>query len=104
MGQEGQERLSHSLWHLLLPMKRRRGLGLLSLNAFVKKKSGGQLEVQIYPAGQMGTDREILESTQFGSISIGYTGLTQWTNFVEDLNYLDGPFVCSTREQVYSLF
>lgn len=69
-----------------------------------EEKSGGQLEVQIYPAGQMGTDREILESTQFGSISIGYTGLTQWTNFVEDLNYLDGPFVCSTREQVYSLF
>lgn len=69
-----------------------------------EEKSGGQLEIQIYPAGQMGTDREILESTQFGSISIGYTGLTQWTNFVADLNYLDGPFVCSTREQVYALF
>ena len=69
-----------------------------------EENSNGQLEIQIYPAGQMGTDREILESTQFGSISIGYTGLTQWTNFVADLNYLDGPFVCSTRDQVYDLF
>lgn len=71
---------------------------------YCEANSDGRLEVQLYLAAQMGTDREILESVQFNSVTMGGTGITQWTNFVTDLNVLDGPFVVTDKDTVYALF
>ena len=80
------------------------GAYALEFKRAVEELSGGKIEAQLYPAGQMGSDREMMESVQFGSVSIAFTGLTQFSNFVTDLSYLDAPFLLQTRDQVYKLF
>lgn len=80
------------------------GAYALAFKEYVEEKSEGRIEVQLYMSAQMGTDRDILESVQFGNLTMGGTGLTQWTNFITELNILDGPFVMTDEDIVHALF
>jgi TRAP-type C4-dicarboxylate transport system substrate-binding protein len=53
---------------------------------YVEEKSGGRLIVEIYRNAQLGAEREAMESTQLGQITMMSTGLTQNTNFVPDMD------------------
>ena len=74
-----------------------------TLKQLVEERTNGHVEIQLYLAAQMGSDREIIESTQFGSLGIGSTGVTAWTNIVKELNVLDEPFALTTRDDVYAM-
>ncbi|MBT8184949.1 MAG: TRAP transporter substrate-binding protein, partial [Eudoraea sp.] len=44
--------------------------GILVMQEALNKKSGGKLQIKIFPDGQLGSEREALELLQIGSIAI----------------------------------
>ena len=54
----------------------------------VKEKSGGQLEIEIYPSGQLGTEQQCVELLQIGSLAITKISAAVMESFNEDYKVL----------------
>ena len=67
--------------------------GLARFAELVQERTGGAIEVQIFPASQLGTEQEILEGVQLGTIDMfeGSTGSVG--RFLPELEALVHPFV-----------
>lgn len=78
--------------------------GVLKFAELVKTKSNGQLEIAVYPAGQLGNDSQILQGVRIGSIDIAMTGNPFHTTFEPSLNVLDLPFLLKDFSHAYQVF
>ena len=59
----------------------------------VETKSQGKVEVQIYPAGQLGTVREVLESLSMGTVDILFEGLSWISQYESEFNFYNRSFL-----------
>jgi tripartite ATP-independent transporter DctP family solute receptor len=66
----------------------------------VKEKSGGTLEIKVYPGGQLGNERDMLEGIQLGSIDMGLNTSAYISNIAPEFGLLDVPFLFSDFEDV----
>lgn len=64
----------------------------------VKEKSNGQLEVIVYPNQQLGTERELLELVQIGSIDITKVSSAVLENFVPQMRVFSLPYLIRDDE------
>jgi len=67
------------------------------------EKSGGKLNIQIYPGGQLGSEREALELLQIGSIGITKVSSAVMEGFVEDYKVLGLPYLFDNKEHAFSV-
>lgn len=72
----------------------------LAFKEAVEAKSEGRLQIEIYPAGQLGYDRELLESIQFGNLDLGIITSSPIANFVPEFMALDFPFLFDNWDHV----
>ena len=72
----------------------------LAFKELVETKSNGQVEIDIYPAGQLGFDRELLESLQFNNLDLTISTTSPIANFVEEFMALDFPFIFEDWDHV----
>jgi tripartite ATP-independent transporter DctP family solute receptor len=56
------------------------------------KRSGGTLDVQVFPAGQLGKGKEAIQQTQAGIIDLVVEDITNYGNFVKDYNVMSWGF------------
>jgi tripartite ATP-independent transporter DctP family solute receptor len=68
-------------------------IAALKFKDMVESKSGGRITVTIYPAGQLGYDRDIIEGLQFGTIDLAYVTSSPLGNFIPGFSALDMPFL-----------
>lgn len=59
----------------------------------VREKSDGELTIQIYPSQQLGTERELLELVQIGSVDMTKVSGAVLENFVPDIRVLSLPYL-----------
>ncbi|MCW5750700.1 MAG: TRAP transporter substrate-binding protein DctP [Alphaproteobacteria bacterium] len=59
----------------------------------VKQKSGGRLNVEIFPASQLGGEREMIEGLQIGTLDLNFTSPAPLGNFVPDVAVFEVPFL-----------
>lgn len=64
----------------------------LKFQELVAEKSEGKVEIDIYPARQLGADRELLEAMQFGNLDFGVISSPPISGFTPDFMVLDLPF------------
>ncbi|MEL6484598.1 MAG: TRAP transporter substrate-binding protein DctP, partial [Bacteroidota bacterium] len=57
-------------------------LAMIRLGEELQKNSEGNLQVKIYPSGQLGAERECLELLQIGSLDITKVSAAVLENFV----------------------
>lgn len=57
----------------------------------LKQKSGGSYAADVYPSGQLGGDRELLQSCQAGDIAFVVQTTAPQVNFVPKLSVMDLP-------------
>jgi len=63
------------------------------LGAELLKISGGRLRMDIYPGGQLGNERELVESLQFGSLDITKVSSSVVENFVPEIAAFSLPYL-----------
>jgi len=62
----------------------------------LQERSGGRISIDIYPASQLGSDRELLEGIQIGTIDMAVNTSSAMTNFVKIYGVLDLPYVITS--------
>ncbi|HLR68267.1 MAG TPA: TRAP transporter substrate-binding protein [Virgibacillus sp.] len=68
----------------------------------VEEKTDGEVEVEIYPNGQLGGDREMLEAMQMGTMDLGIISSPPVSSFAPDVSVLDLPFVFNDWDHVFA--
>lgn len=68
----------------------------VSLELFAKlvgERSGGQVEIRVFPAGQLGQQRELLEQLQAGALDFAHANASPLAAFEPAYGVFDTPFL-----------
>src|SRR5699024_12349602 len=65
----------------------------------MEEESEGDIKVEVYPASQLGSLREQVESTQMGEINITLQPSSVVSPFSQGVEVLDLPYLWPTDEQ-----
>ena len=69
----------------------------------VAEKTGGAIRIEVFPAGQLGSDPQILDGAKLGTIDIAMTGNPFFTVFAPEMNALDLPFLFRDYDHAYKV-
>lgn len=75
--------------------------GMVFMAERVKEKSAGQLEVEIYPSQQLGSERQCLELLQIGSLAMTKVSAAVYENFAPESKVMSLPYIFKDRKHVY---
>lgn len=67
----------------------------------VAEKSGGDLEIQIFPSSQLGNQKELTEGLIYGTIDMALTGTAALGQFQPKISLFDLPFLFKNRDHAY---
>ncbi len=70
----------------------------------VKERSGGRLELQLFPGEQLGAQKKVNEMISSGANIMNMTDYGQMGQFVADAGVLAGPYIFGSVEQANRLF
>ncbi len=65
------------------------------------EKTDGRITLEIFPSGQLGSERELVESIQLGNVDMTFVSSAVLGNFNQEFFALDIPFIFTDRESVY---
>ncbi len=77
--------------------------GILTFQKVLDEKSGGKLKIKIFPDGQLGSEREVLELLQIGSVAITKVSAATMSNFVPEYNVLSIPYLFRDKEHYFNV-
>ncbi|MDL2295528.1 TRAP transporter substrate-binding protein DctP [Lachnospiraceae bacterium OttesenSCG-928-E19] len=67
----------------------------------VEELSGGDVTVEIYPSGQLGTLADAAQGIQMGTIDVAPISATVLANFASSIAVYDLPFLIENEQQAY---
>ena len=76
-------------------------LGALAFAKYVTEKTKGEIEVQVFPLGQLGAERSMTEQVQAGTLQMTAVTAGVLANFVPEIGIIELPFVYPNREVAY---
>jgi tripartite ATP-independent transporter DctP family solute receptor len=68
---------------------------------FAKQRSGGTIDVKLFPGGQMGGEKDIVEALKIGELEMGVLGTYPIVTLTPKYSFFDAPFVFRDKEHVY---
>jgi tripartite ATP-independent transporter DctP family solute receptor len=68
-----------------------------------KEISNGELTIEIYPSGQLGSEQQCVELVQLGSLAITKVSSAVMESFVEDFKVLGLPYIFRSREHAFKV-
>jgi C4-dicarboxylate-binding protein DctP len=79
-------------------------VGAQALKAKLEELAGDRVKVEVYPASQLGSLREQVESTQMGVIQLTLQPASVITPFVDDIKIIDFPYLLpADRNKVFEV-
>ncbi|TXF90256.1 TRAP transporter substrate-binding protein [Neolewinella aurantiaca] len=69
----------------------------------LRKRSQGEMDVKIFPDGQLGTEREVLELLQIGSIAMTKVSTATMANFAPEYKVLGAPYLFRSKEHMFKV-
>src|SRR5699024_8854723 len=81
------------------PLESPEHAGALKFQEVMEEESEGDIKVEVYPASQLGSLREQVESTQMGEINITLQPSSVVSPFCQGVEVLDLPYLWPTDEQ-----
>ena len=75
-------------------------LAALRFKEEVEKRTNGAIEVEIFPAGQLGSQEEVTESVQVGTIDMVITSDDKLVNIVPEFGALGMPYLFKDTQDV----
>ena len=76
---------------------------MLRFGEVLHQKSGGTMEVRVYPSQQLGSERELLELLQLGSVDITKVSAAVMENFVPEYRVFSVPYVFMGKEHAFQI-
>ncbi len=67
----------------------------------VKEKSGGSIEIQVFPSSQLGNQRDIMEGLMLGTVDFSLNSTAVVSNFLPQIGVFDLPFIIRDRAHAF---
>ncbi|MDB4121355.1 TRAP transporter substrate-binding protein [bacterium] len=77
--------------------------GIVEFQKALEKKSNGTLKVKIFPDAQLGSEREVLELLQIGSVAATKVSAATLSNFVPEYNVLGIPYLFRDKQHQFEV-
>ena len=77
--------------------------GILEFQKALEAKSNGTLKVKIFPDAQLGSEREVLELLQIGSVAATKVSAATLSNFVPEYHILGIPYLFRDKEHQFDI-
>ncbi len=77
--------------------------GIVEFQKALNKKSKGALTIKIFPDGQLGSEREVLELLQIGSVAITKVSAATLSNFVPEYHVLGIPYLFRDKDHQFEI-
>ena len=77
--------------------------GALAFAKYVTEKTKGEIEVQVFPLGQLGGERSMTEQVQAGTLHMTAVTSGVLANFVPEIGIIELPFVYPNRATAYKV-
>lgn len=74
-------------------------LGLEEFATLVEEKTDGQVTVEVHPNAELGTEPEMFQAIQAGTMDVAIVAPGSIAEFVPDVSLLSMPFLVTSREQ-----
>lgn len=78
-------------------------LGVQHMAKLVKEQSKGEMEIQLFPAAQLGSERDAVEGLQLGTLEMTMTSTGPLGNFVPQVKLFNLPFLFKDRTAAYKV-
>jgi TRAP-type transport system periplasmic protein len=65
------------------------------------ERSGGRLSVQVFPGGQLGAARQVLEGLQTGTVELTIVGSSDLNSFEPRFGIIEMPYAWLSRDQAF---
>ena len=75
--------------------------GLLKLEEVLEARSGGAVDVQVFPAEQLGTEEQVTELVDLGTVAFNINGTAGISGFVPEAELLNLPFIFKDVDHFY---
>jgi len=76
---------------------------MVKMGEDIENISGGKLRIEIYPNQQLGTEREILELIQLGSLDMTKVSVATLENFAPKTRILGLPYLFESRKHAFEV-
>jgi len=77
------------------------GKGADQFAKLVAEKSGGEIEVKVFPNSQLGNQKDLIEGLVFGSVDMALVGTAVLGQFQPQISLFDLPFLFEDRPHAY---
>lgn len=77
--------------------------GMVRMAELIDQKSDGKLEVRIYPSQQLGSERELLELLQIGSLDVTKVSGAVLENFVPQTRVFSLPYLFRDKQHYFNV-
>jgi tripartite ATP-independent transporter DctP family solute receptor len=77
--------------------------GLLFMGEYVKARSGGRVEIQVFPGGQLGDERSTIEQVKLGVIDIVRTSTSPVGEFYGPIGVYGLPFIFRDESHMWKV-
>lgn len=68
----------------------------------VSEKTEGRVKIEIFPSGQLGTEKEVIEGMQIGTIQGGLIGSGSFQFVEPKFGIIEMPYAWTSREQAFA--
>jgi len=68
--------------------------------AEIREQTGGEVEIQTFPSGQLGSSRDVIEAASSGAIQMVDEGAAQFGQFVAPFSILEAPYIWRDPAQI----
>ena len=76
---------------------------LVEFARLVEEKTDGQVKVDLYPNGQLGSEREVIELTQTGAVDIAKVSASALESFSEVYSLFSLPYLFNSKDHFYDV-
>jgi tripartite ATP-independent transporter DctP family solute receptor len=87
-------------WATVLPANHPSVAMMETVAKQVREQTGGAVDIQTFPAGQLGSSRDLIEAASSGAVQIVDEGAAQFGQFVPQFSILEAPYLWRDAAQV----
>ena len=73
------------------------------LAELVAAKTSGKVKVEVFPGGQLGNDRQMIEGMKMGTLDMSIQGNSNYEAFMPSISIFDLPFLFRDRPHAYKV-
>ncbi|THH34407.1 DctP family TRAP transporter solute-binding subunit [Aliishimia ponticola] len=68
----------------------------------VATRTEGRVAIEVFPSGQLGSEKEVIEGLQFGSVQAGLIGSGSFQGIEPRMGIIEMPYAWGAREQAFA--